>query len=203
MDRRDQIDALAAEAAAVAPAGYMLALRLRGSSPLILLKTYPQAWTDHYMANGYLLRDPLTTWALTVGGTVRWSSPFLPDPFGIFRQAAGFGLRFGASVAHGPIGALSIGSFARPDRDMTDAEIAEARRIVIALHELTALPSSLAPEDRAALGAIASGGGVAEVAARLGLPEPAARQRLRQLQAALLAATPQEAAQRARDYKLL
>lgn len=203
MDRRERIDALVAEFAPIATAGFFLALRLRGSAPLLSFRTYPQAWTDHYMASGYLLRDPITTWALTVGGTVRWSSPFLPDPFGIFRQAAAHGLRFGASVAHGPIGALSIGSFARPDRDMSDGEIAELKRIVMALHEITALPAALEAEDRQALAEIAAGGGASGVARRLGVSEQAARARLRQIEVLLLAATPEEAAQRARDYKLL
>jgi LuxR family transcriptional regulator len=203
MDRRAQIDALVAGLAPLAPAGYFLALRVRGSSPLLSFRTYPPAWTEHYMANGYLLRDPVTTWALTVGGTIRWSSPFLPDPFGVFRQAAAHGLRFGASVAHGPVRALSIGSFARGDREMTDAEIAEARRIVTALHDLTELPAALSDTDRALLAAQAAGEGVAAAAGRLGLAEATARQHLRQLCDRLFAATPDEAVQRARDHRLL
>jgi LuxR family transcriptional regulator len=203
MDRFETIDAEVAKLAPIAPAGYFLALRLRGASPLMVFKTYPQAWIDTYMENSYMLRDPVTTWALTIGGTIRWSSPFLPDPFGIFRQAAEHGLKFGASIAHGPIGSLTLCSMARPDRELTDAEIAEARRIIVRLHDLTELPKSLTEAQKALLAVLSDGGGAAQAAAKLGLSEAAARAGIREVCAALFAPTPDEAVRRARDLKLL
>jgi LuxR family transcriptional regulator len=199
----DRIDAQVARIAAVSSAGYFLALRIRGSAPLISFRTYPPAWTEAYMANGYLLRDPITTWAMTVGGSIRWTSPFLPDPFGIFRKAAEHGLRYGASVAHGPVRALSVCSFARGDRDLTDAEIAEVRAAVLALHDLTALPDSLTPGQRDVLAALADSAEPAGVARKLGIPRPEAQARIVALCETLLAATPAEALQRARDHRLI
>jgi LuxR family transcriptional regulator, quorum-sensing system regulator SdiA len=157
MNRRDRIDAEVARLGPLATAGYFLALRIKGSSPLISFRTYPPAWTEEYMGGGYLLRDPVTTWALTVGGTVRWSSRLLPDPFGIFRKAAKHGLKFGASVAHGPVKALSILSAGRGDREFTDAEIAEMKAIVVALHDLTAPPEVLTAAQKETLTALAAG----------------------------------------------
>ncbi len=121
--------------AEIAPVGYFLALRINGSSPMMAFHTYPQAWIDEYTESGYVLRDPITTWSLTVGGAVRWSSALLPDPFGIFRKAARHGIHYGASVAVGKVGALTICSIGHDQREFTDDEIAAVRAIVTDLHE--------------------------------------------------------------------
>lgn len=201
MDPFAHIDAELARIAPIATAGYFLALRIRGSSPLMAFNTYPKPWVDHYMANGYVLRDPITTWSMTIGGTIRWSSPFLLDPFRVLKQAAEHGLTFGASVAHGPLGSLTICSAARPDREFTDAEIAAMRDIVTGLHDHTALPKALTDDQRAILTAMAAGHTPEQAARSLGIPD--ARARYRALCADLFAHAPDEAVQRARTYKLL
>ncbi len=198
-----QIDSELAELGQIATAGFFLGLRIRGSSPLLAYRTYPQAWTDTYMASGYMVRDPITPWAMTVGGTIRWSSAFLPDPFGVFRHAAQYGLNYGASVAHGPIGSLTICSMARSDRELTDEEIARAKKIVLHLHDLTEPPKSLSTEQKDLLGMLAEGSGPAEVAAALGVPEPDARNRIKQICDALFAPTPADAVRLAREYRLI
>lgn len=187
----------------VANAGCFLSLRIRGTTPLVTLHSYPQAWIDQYTENGYVLRDPITTWALTVGGTIRWSAPMLPDPFRIFRKAAEHGLNFGASITEGPIGARSICSFARTDREPTDAEIAEVAAVLRDLHERVRLPASLDAEQKTILKTLAAAQGAQGVAAALAVGEEAARRRIRQLCELLIARTPDEAVQRARDYKLI
>lgn len=198
----DRIDQAVARIAAIAPTGFFLALRIRGTAPLISFRTYPPEWTETYMANGYLLRDPITTWAMTVGGSIRWSSPFLPDPFGVFRHAATFGLRYGASVAHGPVRALSVCSFASAEREFTDDEIAAVRATVIALHDMTALPDRLEEGQRALLDALEADERPEAVARRLGIAPAEARARIVSLCETLVAATPAEALQRARDFRL-
>lgn len=200
MGKFDSIETEVARIAEVAEAGYFLALRIRGSAPLLTFRTYPDAWTETYMANGYLLRDPVTTWAMTIGGAIRWSSPFLPDPFGVFRHAASFGLRYGASVAHGPVRSLTICSIARGDRELTDAEIAQARAAVVALHDLCALPSALAAEEKTLL---ESDGDIDSAARKLRLHPDEARERLAALCDRLIARTPSEALRRARDHNLV
>lgn len=197
------IDAELARIAQIATAGYFVALRNRGTSPLMAFQTYPQAWIDEYTDNAYVLRDPITTWALTVGGTIRWSSPFLPDPFRIFAKAAARGLTYGASIAIGPIGALTICSVARADRELTDDEIAALRAIVTGLHEMVKLPGDLTPTQKEILGVMADRLSVPDAAVRLGLSEAVVRQRTRQVCNALFAQTPEVAVQRAKDYKLL
>jgi LuxR family transcriptional regulator len=196
------LDAAIEKIGSVAPVGCFLSLRIRGTTPLVTLHSYPQAWIDQYTENGYVLRDPITTWALTVGGTIRWSAPLLPDPFRIFRKAAEHGLTFGASITEGPIGARTICSFARGDRELTDAEIAEVRSIVADLHERVQLPAGLDTEQKSVLKVLSSAGGARGVADVLAISEDAARRRIRQLCDVLIARTPDEAVQRARDYKL-
>ncbi|MGQ0564176.1 MAG: autoinducer binding domain-containing protein [Gemmobacter sp.] len=203
MDPFAHIDAELARIAPIATAGYFLALRIRGSAPMMAFNTYPKPWVDHYMSNGYVLRDPITTWAMTIGGTVRWSSPFLLDPFRVLRQAAEHGLKHGASVAHGPLGSLTILSAARPDREFTDDEIAAMKAIVIGLHDHTALPKALTDDQRAILQAMAEDRTPDQAARALGIPEAAARARYRALCADLFAQGPAEAVARARTYKLI
>lgn len=203
MEPFERIDAELSRIAALANAGYFLALRIRGTSPLMAFKTYPQAWLDRYMQNGYLLRDPITTWSMTIGGTIRWSSAFLPDPFRVLSQAAEYGLNYGASIAHGPLRSLTVCSIARSDREFSDDEIETVRQIVIGLHDLTALPGSLTTEQRAVLSAMAKGTSPEAAAAALGISEAAARLRFRQVCTTLFASTSNEAVQRAQDYKLL
>lgn len=203
MNRTEQIDQDVARLEALAPAGYFLALRVRGASPLMVFKTFPQVWLDTYMENGYMMRDPITTWALTLGGTIRWSSPFLPDPFGVLRHAGEHGLKFGASIAHGPRTALSLCSICRQDREPSQDEIAEARDIVLRLHALTEPPASLSDTQKAALKAMGAGGGAPAVARALGVSEAAARAQMRDLTEMLFATSADEAARRARDWKLI
>lgn len=203
MNLFDQIDAELQKISALATAGYFLGLRIRGSVPLLAFHTYPQAWIDEYTEGGYVLRDPVTAWAMTVGGSIRWDSPRLPDPFGIFRKARAHGLRHGVSIAHGPISSLTICSAARSDRAFSDEEIDAIRDIVVALHDRVALPQALTGAQKAILEALAEGAPIAEVAARLGSSRAAAERAVRELCVSLVARTPGEAVERARNHRLI
>lgn len=203
LSRFDFIDHELPRLGAIATAGYFLGLRIRGASPLMAFHTYPQAWIDEYTGNGYMLRDPVTTWAMTVGGTVRWNSPLLPDPFGIFRRAKTHGLNHGASIAHGAIGSLTICSAARSDRAFTNDEIAAMRQIVLGLHERVALPPSLSPDQKTLLSALAQGRAPAQLSSGLGVSKAAAERAVKSLCEELSSRTPDEAIRRARDYKLI
>jgi len=198
-----RLDREVAKLSDIAPGGYLLALRIRGTSPLQAYHTYPQAWIDEYTQSGYMLRDPLMTWALTVGGTIRWSSALLPDPFRIFRKAAAHGLHYGASVAHGPLRALTICSMAHPDREFSDDEIAAAKAITIAAHDASEMPGALPDAEKHLLAAIGRGTGAKAIAADLGLSPADAHEALEALSGKLMARTPQEALRHATEYKLL
>jgi len=187
----------------MAPAGFFLGLHIRFTSPLITFQTYDKVWVDHYTENGFVLRDPMTAWGFSTTGTIRWSDPFLPDPFGLFREAARFGLNFGATVAHGPIRSRTIASFARVEREFEDTEISAISAIVHRLHDMTQPPDELTKAQIDALRCIAGGDRHAAAAAKLGISESALKARITSARIRLMARTTAEAIQRAKDYRLI
>ena len=124
-------------------AGYFIGLHIRYASPLMQFSTYPQTWLDHYTENAYALRDPTIAWGFSTEGAARWSEMEIPDPFGIFTEAAEFGLVYGVTVSCGPVSSRTISSFARDDREFRDEEIEEIERSVRRLHHMTEPPESL------------------------------------------------------------
>ena len=189
--------------ALLAPAGYFLGLHIRFTAPLMTFQTYNQAWLDHYTENGVVLRDPMTAWGFSQTGCIRWSDPALPDPFGLFREAAKFGLHYGFTIACGPIKSRTIASFARADREFGDNEIALAKTIVLRLHDVTEPPEELTRAQVEALRCIAGGDRHAAAAAKLGISESALKARITSARIRLMARTTAEAIQRAKDYRLI
>lgn len=166
-------------------------------------QTYDQVWIDHYTNNGYVLRDPMTAWGFSTTGTIRWSDERLPDPFGLFKEAARYGLKYGATVSYGAISSRTIASIAHSEREFTDSEIAQAAEIVHDLHDATEPPSELTTAQIEALKCIAGGDRHAAAAAKLGISESALKARLNSARQRLMARTTAEAIQRAKDYRLL
>jgi LuxR family transcriptional regulator, quorum-sensing system regulator SdiA len=197
------IDVELHQLALYAPAGYFIGLHIRFTAPLFTYQTYEQAWIDHYTENGYVLRDPMTAWGFSTTGAVRWSDKSLPDPFGLFAEAARYGLNYGATIACGPIKSRTIASFARPDREVTDEEIAAISKIVHRLHDITEPPEELTKAQIEALKCIAGGDRHAAAAAKLGISESALKARVTSARIRLMARTTAEAIQRAKDYRLM
>ncbi len=197
------IDLKLAELARMAPQGYFVGLHIRFTSPLMTFQTYDQAWVDHYTNNGYVLRDPMTAWGFSTTGSIRWSDPSLIDPFGLFPEAASFGLKYGATISYGEIRSRTIASIARLDREFDDAEIARVQKIVHRLHDMTEPPEKLTRAQIEALKCIAGGDRHAAAAAKLGISESALKARLTSARQRLMARTTAEAIQRAKDARLL
>jgi LuxR family transcriptional regulator len=203
MTERVTIDRELAQLGTLAPAGYFVGLHIRYASPLVTHQTYDSAWIDHYTANAYAMRDPMTAWAFSTTGAARWSEIDIPDPFGIMREAAEFGLRYGVEFAVGPISSRTIAGIARSDREFTDAEIAAVAEILQRLHELTEPPERLTQAQVEALRLIAAGDRHAAAAAKLNISESALKARLTAARQRLMARTTAEAIQRAMDARLL
>ena len=203
MSNRTSIDIELQNVARIATAGYFIGLHIRFTSPLLTFQTYDQRWIDHYTENGYVLRDPMTAWGFSRTGWIRWSDPELPDPFGLFREAAGHGLNFGATVAFGPIKSRTIASFARSDREFRDDEIAKFERAVKRLHQLSEPPEALTEAQIEALRCIAGGDRFAAAAEKLGISESALKARISSARDRLMARTTAEAIQRAKDSRLI
>lgn len=188
---------------ALAPAGYFLGLHIRFTSPLMTFQTYNQEWISHYTENGYVLRDPMVAWGFATTGATRWSNKDLPDPFGILEDAARFGLKYGVTIAYGPITSRTIACVARADREFEDAEIEQIEALVRRLHDMTQPPQELTKAQIDALKCIAEGDRHAAAAAKLGISESALKARLTSARQRLMARTTAEAIQRAKDYRLL
>ncbi|MFC3181560.1 autoinducer binding domain-containing protein [Cypionkella sinensis] len=187
----------------MAPAGYFVGLHIRFTAPLVTYQTYDQRWLDYYTEKGYVLRDPMVAWGFSATGTIRWSDPALPDPFGLFTEAARYGLNYGATVACGPVKSRSIASFARSDREFEDHEIAAIATIVHRLHDVTEPPEELTKAQIEALRCIAGGDRFTAAAAKLGISESALKARVTSARIRLMARTTAEAIQRAKDYRLI
>ena len=149
------------------------------------------------------MRDPTIAWGFSTEGAARWSEMEIPDPFGIFTEAAEFGLVHGVTVSCGPVSSRTISSFARDDREFRDEEIEEIERSVRRLHHMTEPPESLTEAQIEALRCIAAGDRHAAAAAKLQISESAFKARITAARQKLLARTTAEAIQRAKDYRLL
>ncbi|MCU9848412.1 autoinducer binding domain-containing protein [Defluviimonas sp. WL0024] len=189
--------------ALMAPAGYFIGLHIRYASPLMQFSNYNQDWLDHYTEKAFALRDPTIAWGFSTEGACRWSEIDIPDPFGLFREAKEFGLKFGLTVSCGPVRSRTISSFARADRDFTDSEIEKISELVRRLHDITEPPESLTTAQIEALKLIAAGDRHAAAAAKLKISESALKARLMSARQKLLARTTAEAIQRAKDYRLM
>ncbi|KKL88710.1 hypothetical protein LCGC14_1921970 [marine sediment metagenome] len=195
-DELKRLDAFATE-------GYVLALHIRFTSAMLHYQTYSQAWKDYYSDHGFFMRDPVVAWAFSSQGWTRWSNPEIHDPFGIFAQAAEFGLRYGVTFSVGPVRARSVASLARRDREFSDREIAVLEKLVHRLHDMSRPPTSLTRAQLDALQSIADGNRHAAAAAKLEISESALKLRLASAREKLMARTTAEAIQRAKDYNLM
>jgi LuxR family transcriptional regulator len=203
MSSRADINAGLAKLDRISQSGYFVGLHIRFAAPLMQFQTYPESWSDFYSANGYALRDPTIAWGFSTTGACRWSALPIPDPFNILREAANHGLKFGLTVAHGPISSRTISSLARSDRELTNGEIEEISATIQRLHEITEPPESLTKAQKEALRCIAQGDRHAAAAAKLGITESAFKARLISVRERLKARTTAEALQRAKEYRLL
>ncbi|PKP85555.1 MAG: LuxR family transcriptional regulator [Alphaproteobacteria bacterium HGW-Alphaproteobacteria-2] len=203
MSGNNELDPVLDDLAELAPAGYFVGLHIRFAAPLLTFQTYDRRWLDHYTEQAYALRDPIIAWGFAAEGVSRWSEITIPDPFGILRQAAEYGLKYGVVVSCGPIRSRTIAGASRNDREFEASEMDRVGRLVARLHELTEPPEKLTRAQADALRLIAAGDRHAAAAAKLGISESALKARLTAARERLMARTTAEAIQRARDYGLL
>lgn len=190
----------------LAPAGFYAALRVGFVVPMSECNTMPQAWIDRYTRMGYLVHDPVVRWVYGNTGAIRWHEIVLPDPQGVMREAAQYGMRFGAAVSCAPPdegGHRSYATFARSDRDFTDAEVEQLRDRFTALHLAATPPANLTKAELEALAMMRDGLLLKEIAGRLGVTEGAIKQRIRNAKGKLNAKTSSQAVSCAAGYGLI
>ena len=203
MSKTPALDLLLHELSLLTPGGYAVGLHIRYVSPLIVVNTYPAKWQEVYTAKVYGLRDPTLAWGLSHIGVRRWSEIGLPDPFGILREAAEYGLVYGMIGSVGPLSSRTIMGATRDDREYTDQEMEDIYKIVQRMHEVSEPPTKLSKAQIEALRCIAEGDRHAAAAAKLGISESAFKARLSSAREKLMARTTAEAIQRAKEYGLL
>ena len=198
--------ALDLDPAALAPAGYYLALRVGFVFPMEEVNALPASWIEAYTRGGYMVADPVIRWAYGATGTVRWSSIAMEDPRGVLIAAQAHGLRFGAAVSvrgEPPTAERSFGHFARDDREFTDAEMAQLRAYVAARHHALLPPVNITKAELEALRLIKDGQRLKQIAFQLGVTEGAVKQRLKSARVKLSAKTGAEAISRAAQFGLI
>ena len=195
-----------ADVAAIAPAGYYIALRIGFAFPLEEQNALPADWVEHYTTQRFMLHDPVIRWMYTNTGAIRWSEIDLDDPMRVMQQAHAFGLRFGCAIAcfdGNAEGQRSFGSFVRRDREFEGPEIAVLRAYVSRLHYDKAPPTNLTKAEIVALRMVKEGLRLKEIAHEIGVSEGAIKQRLRNAKLKLGAKTSAQAAAVASEFGLI
>jgi len=200
MAQDDTLTALYGELELLAPEGYAVGLHIAFAKPKIYMSKYPPDWVAFYNAHSYFLRDPMVFWCIGTTGTTRWSAIPLPDPFGIMRKAATYGMKYGAVCSFGPLTARSMSGICRSDREFDDAELARLTELTERLHHVAALASPLSGAQIEALLCIAKGDHHSTAAVKLGITEDEFSQRLESARLVLKASSISQAVEKARPY---
>jgi LuxR family transcriptional regulator len=199
-------DVLSVNLSAMAPAGYYIALRIGFAFPKEEVNALPPTWVEEYTREIYMMSDPVLHWIYGGEGFCRWSAVAFPDPRGVLAAARLHGLAHGVAVSirdAGPNGQRSFGSFARSDREFTDAEAGALMAHVRARHDALAPPRNITPAELEALRLIKDGQRLKQVAYQLGVTEGAVKQRLKNARLKLDAKTGAEAISRAAAFGLI
>ncbi|PHQ97527.1 MAG: transcriptional regulator [Marinosulfonomonas sp.] len=132
---------------ALCSSGYAIALHIRYTTPKFLFQTYDKEWMKTYSEKGLVLKDPTVMWGFGNTGIARWSDLTELDEAGVLNMAKEYGLKHGFTFAIASGESKSITSFARGDREFTNAEIDEISGIVQELHDYTANIEKISPEE--------------------------------------------------------
>lgn len=151
MDPQLDIPGLLAVLMNQAPGGFAIGLHARYQTPALMFQTYPVAWLEQYSQEGLVIQDPTIAWAAAHRGVISWERLKDRDPGGVFEKARRHGLVHGFALSLERGGSLSLGSFARPDREYTAEEIQAIEATMADLHDGTASAAALSPATREAL----------------------------------------------------
>lgn len=176
----------------LAPAGFALALNVRYLTPELYHSSFPLGWVQEYSSARYVMFDPVTIWSSLHTGTVRWSEIRLPPVAAgsqrILEAAARHGLHFGAvTVARNDRGQgeKCLLSASRPDRELSDAELAELAEILQCCMAAVGAHAGLSVAEMKTLRHLALGRTHAEIAVIEGITDSAVKKRIERARKAL------------------
>jgi LuxR family transcriptional regulator len=138
----------------LAPTGFALGFHVVYTTPTFMFQTYSSDWLEHYASKGYLMLDPVVHWGFENTGLIRWSDMVHLDTAGVLKDAADFGLNFGATCAVNDNDRQSFGGFSRNDREFTNDECDTLQLLFKEIHGLTAQREGLSPETKQSLKAM-------------------------------------------------
>jgi LuxR family transcriptional regulator len=138
-----EISSVLADLAKLTPCGYILGVHQQYTTTKFMFQTYDRTWLEYYSMNGLVMSDPTVAWCFENTGTLRWSD--LEDPAGVLKAAADHGMPYGAIYATVAGGSRTMAGFARADREFTDSEIDQLRKLVDIVHDATADQAKLSP----------------------------------------------------------
>ncbi len=200
------LDAKINEIAWLAPSGMQVSLRIRFGAPLYSFNSYSSEWVQKYTELGLMMYDPSMKWAYENLGTCRWSA--LQDKYKrqVMKLAAGYNIKYGATIScrtKNKTGNRSIATFGRNDREYEDAELEHLHVFLQSLHDDAMPPTNITEAEIEALLMLKRGMIIKEVAAKLGVSDNAVKQRLSNARRKLNANTTVHAATLAQQYGLI
>jgi len=128
------------------------------------------------------------------------------DIHSVLKMAAGYGLKFGATIScrsGNKASHRTIATFSRADREYEDAELTYLYKFVQKLHDQAAPPTNITNAEIEALLLLKRGLIIKEVAAKLNISENAVKQRMSNVRRKLGARTTIHAASLAQQYGLI
>ena len=198
---REKLDRIAE----ISPTGCAMGIRFRLGRPAFLHYTYDPEWMKLYLEQNLYLCDPTIVWGVASSGEVRWSDleRRFPDPFGVFEKARKFDLNYGCVVSVGTIGSKTTGGMAHDKRELTDAEIAEFKKLLGDIHDIVCRRKPLLETHLRALELYSYGYSYDEICERLHISRSALKSRLSGARKRLGANSNVDAVRIATEYHLL
>ena len=189
----------------LAPAGLYVGLRFGFVSPQREFNLMPQPWLAHYAQAGHQGHDPALLWGLSRTGVRRWTDLPIDDERGVFKDAADFGLRFGAvaSARCEDTGQRSILLAARFDQDYSEAELHRLHAHIEALQVVDHREVRLTDAELEVLRRTKAGERLKVISHELGVTEGAIKQRLKNARLKLGAQTSTQATAMANEMGLI
>ncbi len=161
----------------IAPSGFVLAFGISMRGPEFVHNEYESEWLQRYEQGSYYAVDPVFVWAISKTGSRRWSEIRLPDVRGVLREASSFGMSYGVVLACRSGSKRSFFSAARPDREFTDAEIAQLDAKFSTWVPLVMERARLTAGELEVLRGLRDGRGQREISAMLSISESTVKQR--------------------------
>lgn len=178
----------------IGPMGYSLVVNVRGLTPEYYVSTFPAAWVRLYNRRQYAVFDPVSIWARTNSGRIRWSGirgqSLSKVQHFILERAREHGLTWGGGVSRSDPeggGTFSFLFCARSDRELTEAELREIEGLFEEILAGVAAEGRLSQDELQILTALGEGFSHKEIAQQQAISPETVKKRLERIRRQLRA----------------